>query len=351
MSRTVPLTGSDGMRLLAEKYGQIYPNEVHTTDDDRRSFLEGFLIGPTTFHGIVATTAQLLLLNALSIRGCFPNDTAYVESERISYACISNRGEDAADWIPLNVAIPITTYGQILIGDEDGNPAALNVGEEGTVLKSFLGGVAWGNINTDEITTISSGGEVLLGRVDSDLGLVQEIQLGANLEFALGKLAVVGAVIQGTTITNPGILTMNGASAATYKDGKLAGRASDGNDDIEEIECIPPLHCWLDPIDGPRLQLIFNTSHFEAVAGAIPAVDGFTFSLKLAPVTKGGTGLTTIGKGELFYGSATDTVSALAVPSTDGWLLTWNNTTKLPEWRASSGGGGGADFLTVQVFS
>jgi hypothetical protein len=47
----------------------------------------------------------------------------------------------------------------------------------------------------------------------------------------------------------------------------------------------------------------------------------------------------TTAKGDLIYASVTGTpatLSALAVPSTDGYLLTYNSTSGLPEWRAAA---------------
>ena len=342
------------MRQLALKYGQIQNNEHHTTDDKHRDFLdqESFLLSPAVFHGSVATTARMITLNVSSRHGCMPNDWCYNEETRCGYVCVDNNGESEADWLQINQPIPIIAFGDTLVGDEDGEPVRLGIGTEGQIYKVIDGKIGWGNMKATELTVSTTGGEVLLGRSESDAGAVQEIELGAYLSFFSGKLIVSGLMPYGEVLTNPGVMVMNGATAPGFKDGKLAGRASDGSDDVEEIACIPPLHCWLDPLDGPRLQLIYDTNHFESVAGAAPATDGFTFSLKLAPPTKGGTGLSSYVKGDVLYASATDVLSALAGATTDGWVFTWNNTSKLPEWRASSGGGGGgADFLTVQVFS
>ncbi len=38
--------------------------------------------------------------------------------------------------------------------------------------------------------------------------------------------------------------------------------------------------------------------------------------------------------------------SALPPITNDGWVLTWNNSTTLPEWRVASGGGGGLAHIT-----
>jgi hypothetical protein len=56
--------------------------------------------------------------------------------------------------------------------------------------------------------------------------------------------------------------------------------------------------------------------------------------------TYGGTNQTSYAKGDLLYASATNTLSKLSISPTDGYVLTANSTSGLPEWRASSGGGG-----------
>ncbi len=60
----------------------------------------------------------------------------------------------------------------------------------------------------------------------------------------------------------------------------------------------------------------------------------------------GGTGLNSYVQGNILYASAANTLSALPPITNDGWVLTWNNSTTLPEWRVASGGGGSGWSLT-----
>src|SRR6056300_1011626 len=53
------------------------------------------------------------------------------------------------------------------------------------------------------------------------------------------------------------------------------------------------------------------------------------------PVNRGGTNITTYAKGDILIASATDTLSKLSLGQ-DGYVLTSNSTTTLPEWRSSS---------------
>jgi hypothetical protein len=46
-------------------------------------------------------------------------------------------------------------------------------------------------------------------------------------------------------------------------------------------------------------------------------------------------------KGDIIYEDGTPAPNRLALASSDGWVLTVNHSTGLPEWRAASGGGGG----------
>jgi hypothetical protein len=51
-------------------------------------------------------------------------------------------------------------------------------------------------------------------------------------------------------------------------------------------------------------------------------------------IARGGTNLGTYVQGDLLYASAANVLSALAVPVLDGWVLTYDSGTDLPEWRA-----------------
>lgn len=77
------------------------------------------------------------------------------------------------------------------------------------------------------------------------------------------------------------------------------------------------------------------TQHQASLSIAVGQITG------TLPFGNGGLGFTTIGKGEIVIGTATDTIGKLAVPATDGWVLTWDTTTGLPVWEAPTGGGGG----------
>lgn len=76
------------------------------------------------------------------------------------------------------------------------------------------------------------------------------------------------------------------------------------------------------------------------LAADVPNLDTSKLTTGILPVARGGTGLGAYAKGDVIYASAVNTLSALPGPVVDGWLLTWNNATLLPEWRAPGAGGG-----------
>lgn len=53
----------------------------------------------------------------------------------------------------------------------------------------------------------------------------------------------------------------------------------------------------------------------------------------------GGTNQATYTKGDILYASAANTLAKLTLDSNDGYVLTVNHATGLPEWRVASGGG------------
>ena len=56
------------------------------------------------------------------------------------------------------------------------------------------------------------------------------------------------------------------------------------------------------------------------------------------PVSRGGTGLSTLAKGTILYASDTDTLTATAVPSNNADILVYNATTGIPVWTSIDAG-------------
>ena len=106
--RIIPLTCEDQYRLAAEFFGKILPNELHTTSNHKRGFIQGFVIAPV-HHGNIENEAAMLALNvdspntvivgeAPNGRGCFAHDTCYRLDTDSLWICLTNRGESIVDW-------------------------------------------------------------------------------------------------------------------------------------------------------------------------------------------------------------------------------------------------------------
>lgn len=99
--RTTPVTGSDAQRLFLVNLGGILlENEIHTTLDQHRLFMDGDkLLSGGAWHGIVADESDMLALNVMSERGCFPMDMCYRTDVNRVYLCVAGRGLHDIDWI------------------------------------------------------------------------------------------------------------------------------------------------------------------------------------------------------------------------------------------------------------
>lgn len=95
MARIIPLTGTEANRQTAA--GSVSANEIHSTSDQKRLFLQNTLIAPV-WHGIVADQTARLALDTSSTRGCWPGDECYQSDTGIVYRCISNNGAATGDW-------------------------------------------------------------------------------------------------------------------------------------------------------------------------------------------------------------------------------------------------------------
>ena len=100
MTRIVPLTGTEEERQLVT--GSILPNEIHTTSDHKRVFLQNVPIAPV-YHGEVASEAAMLALRYTSPRGCFAGDMCKRTDVPTAtfYLCVSRDGREAVDWVQI----------------------------------------------------------------------------------------------------------------------------------------------------------------------------------------------------------------------------------------------------------
>lgn len=130
--RTVPLSGTEEFRQAACLAGAIDPNELHTTSDQHRLWLECYLVGQV-YHGDISSDSEMVGLNASSERGVWPNDYCWRTDHDTFFICISNNGENVSDWRPTGSSVQNIHVidggdadGEELVGEDeiDGGDAA-----------------------------------------------------------------------------------------------------------------------------------------------------------------------------------------------------------------------------------
>lgn len=95
--RVIPLTGTEAQRQTAA--ASVLANELHTTTDQKRVFLENRIVAPV-WHGSVANQAAMLALNG-GTYGCWPGDVCLRSDVNAVYRCITNNGTSSGDWVPV----------------------------------------------------------------------------------------------------------------------------------------------------------------------------------------------------------------------------------------------------------
>lgn len=137
MSRIVPLTGLEIERELFELFGLVFPNEVHTTEDQKRIFIENVVAG-SVFLGDVASESEMLLLSGSHSRGCFAGDICIRTDEDAVWICKSGKGESLSDWQRLCYRFDPLTSGHwepVTNGDSDSPEIVFS---DGDVVMTFV---------------------------------------------------------------------------------------------------------------------------------------------------------------------------------------------------------------------
>lgn len=140
--RVVPLTCEDVYRLACEALDLIKTNELHTTSDHHRIFMDGFHAGPA-WHGIVSDAVAMINLRNTSSRSVHPIDFCYRTDTGSTWMCITRRGQEVVDWLEITGG---STGADII----DGLNAAANLTD-----------IVDGGSAADEYTTIVSGNSAL----------------------------------------------------------------------------------------------------------------------------------------------------------------------------------------------
>jgi hypothetical protein len=119
MPRIVPLTGTEAER--ATSAASVLAQEIHTTTDQKRVFLENKIVAPL-WLGTVANEAAMLALSGGTF-GCWPGDLCYRSDTGTAWRCIADNGEDLADWFELPKGASYTQGAAVANVDQTGFPA------------------------------------------------------------------------------------------------------------------------------------------------------------------------------------------------------------------------------------
>jgi len=95
--RIIPLSGTDLQRQFIQAHNRLLANEIHSTSDQKRVFLEG-THAVSVWHGQIADEATMLALTTVSPRSVFPMDMCYRIDRDAIWLCVDNRGETLPDW-------------------------------------------------------------------------------------------------------------------------------------------------------------------------------------------------------------------------------------------------------------
>lgn len=148
-SRIIPLTGPEADRQT--KSADVMADELHTTRDQRRVFLENNLVAPV-YHTAGNTSARLGL-NSSAARGCWPFDICRQTDTGDIYICISNNGGASGDWQRLSASpvdlVPYNAY----------STAVHNISTTAAKLTIDTEGVSDGNysLSSNDITITAAG--------------------------------------------------------------------------------------------------------------------------------------------------------------------------------------------------
>lgn len=112
--RTLPITGTERQRQIVVDLGLLLANEVHTTEDQKRTWMMGedgidVMTGPHIFLGGVVSESAMVALTDIHERGCYAGDKVFRLDKRKVFECIHDKGELFEEWA--TVRAHNTTFG------------------------------------------------------------------------------------------------------------------------------------------------------------------------------------------------------------------------------------------------
>lgn len=138
--------------------------------------------------------------------------------------------------------------------------------------------------------------------------------------IAIGDAVTTGTIKIGATAAGAKNINIGTSTGTTTINGTLVAAAPAGS------------------LTGSSLPSGITSASGLQIVGTIGT--GTWQGTKIA-IGYGGTNLTSYAKGDILYASATNTLASLPITgASDGWVLTYNSTSGIPEWRVVSSGSG-----------
>src|SRR5210317_673224 len=256
--------------------------------------------GNTTTGDIITTTGYFIG-DGSKLTGISGASAAFTLQET------SDRGNTTSNVIQFtNPITSLTTSGNVIVA---GNVTASKFYGDGTTLT----GVALSVDLTNNVTRISI--------------------LESNLADNVTRISILESNLA-DNVTRIGNLESNLADNVT-RIGNLESNLADNVTRISNLESnLADNVTRIGNLESNLTDNVTRISILESnLADNVTRIDNLEDETQ--PVNRGGTNITTYAKGDILIASATDTLSKLSLGQ-DGYVLTTNSTTTLPEWRSSS---------------
>src|SRR5210317_724318 len=266
------------------------------------------------YKGAAASTLQDVTDNGntttgdiITTSGYFIGDGSKLTNVTVTLQETSDRGNTTSNTIQFtNPVTSLTTSGNVIVA---GNVTASKFYGDGTTLD----GVALSVDLTNNVTRISI--------------------LESNLADNVTRISILESNLA-DNVTRIGNLESNLADNVT-RIGNLESNLADNVTRIGNLESnLADNVTRIGNLESNLADNVTRISILESnLADNVTRIDNLEDETQ--PVNRGGTNITTYAKGDILIASATDTLSKLSLGQ-DGYVLTSNSTTTLPEWRSSS---------------
>src|SRR5210317_2125362 len=308
------------------------------------------------YKGAAASTLQDVTDNGntttgdiITTSGYFIGDGSKLTNVTVTLQETSDRGNTTSNTIQFtNPVTSLTTSGNVIVA---GNVTASKFYGDGTTLDGVALSVDLTNNVTrisilesnlaDNVTRISilesnlADNVTRIGNLESNLAdnVTRIGNLESNLADNVTRISILESNLA-DNVTRIGNLESNLADNVT-RIGNLESNLADNVTRISNLESnLADNVTRIGNLESNLTDNVTRISILESnLADNVTRIDNLEDETQ--PVNRGGTNITTYAKGDILIASATDTLSKLSLGQ-DGYVLTSNSTTTLPEWRSSS---------------